>query len=334
LIDPTGKSYDLGKSTGAVTKGNIESECVNGTWTLTLGKTSCKIDIVSNGTCPRCGDGIKNGDEACDRNSNDGCTNPTPICKDDCSGCKASVSSGCANSGIAGKIYKSVSSDTISGATITISYGTTDKSDTSDFGGNYSITGITTSETCSVSYEVSALGYKTSTGNLTLTDGTTITIDFYLTPNSYSDCNQNGIREGIEECDGSDWGNKKDCTSFGFTSGTLKCSEGCTFDTSGCYGTPSVPRCSVASWIYCNPLSDIETIFQAAEASSIYIFGLIASVALLFLAISGVMYITSTGSEERISSSKRILTGTIIGLGIALLAYGLIRTIVAIFKAL
>jgi len=43
----------------------------------------------------------------------------------------------------------------------------------------------------------------------------------------------NGLREGTEQCDGSDLGGET-CISRGFTSGTLKCTAGCMFDTSSC----------------------------------------------------------------------------------------------------
>ena len=61
-----------------------------------------------------------------------------------------------------------------------------------------------------------------------------------------------------------------------------------------------------------------------------YILGLIGSIALLFIIIAGVMYMTSAGNEERISSSKRILSGAVIGLMIALLAYGLLHVIMTV----
>jgi len=44
----------------------------------------------------------------------------------------------------------------------------------------------------------------------------------------------NGVREGAEECDGSDLGGAT-CAALGFNSGgTLACTAGCGFDTSGC----------------------------------------------------------------------------------------------------
>ena len=50
----------------------------------------------------------------------------------------------------------------------------------------------------------------------------------------------NGIREGSEECDGSDFGTET-CGSNGCTGGFLTCTSGCTIDTSTCTGCSCVP---------------------------------------------------------------------------------------------
>jgi len=110
------------------------------------------------------------------------------------------------------------------------------------------------------------------------------------------------------------------------------CSNNC--DTAaGVCAAAVPPRCNPNSWFYCNPLSSINTLSQAAETFLGYVLGLIGSVALLFIVIAGVMYMTSAGSEDRISTSKRILTGAVVGLGIALLAYSLLQVIVTILNA-
>jgi hypothetical protein len=44
----------------------------------------------------------------------------------------------------------------------------------------------------------------------------------------------NNIREGSEQCDGSDLGGQT-CTSLGYSGGTLSCNPDCTFNTSGCW---------------------------------------------------------------------------------------------------
>ena len=89
--------------------------------------------------------------------------------------------------------------------------------------------------------------------------------------------------------------------------------------------------CDPNSWFFCNPLrGTVETIVQAGETMLGYILGLIGSIALLFIIIAGMMYMTSAGNEERISSSKKILTGAVIGLMIALLAYGMLHVIMTV----
>jgi hypothetical protein len=42
-----------------------------------------------------------------------------------------------------------------------------------------------------------------------------------------------GVRSGSEQCDGADVGGAT-CKSFGFFTGSLECTSGCTYDTSGC----------------------------------------------------------------------------------------------------
>jgi NADPH-dependent curcumin reductase CurA len=89
-------------------------------------------------------------------------------------------------------------------------------------------------------------------------------------------------------------------------------------------------KCSEAgAWTYCNPtgvtsLSDAGvTIIQAA-------LGLLGTIALFFLIYAGVTYLTSAGSEEKIKQAKQIITGTIIGIGVALLAFSLLQTVITI----
>jgi hypothetical protein len=44
------------------------------------------------------------------------------------------------------------------------------------------------------------------------------------------------------------------------------------------------------------------------------------------------MYMTSAGNEEKIASSKKILTGAVIGLGIALLAFSLLQVVLSVLN--
>lgn len=98
----------------------------------------------------------------------------------------------------------------------------------------------------------------------------------------------------------------------------------------GVCGTSTISLCDINAWYYCSPLSIIKTFSRAARAFLEYVLGIIGAVALLFIVIAGIMYITSAGNEERITASKRILTGAVMGLGAALLAYSLLWIIVNI----
>ena len=100
----------------------------------------------------------------------------------------------------------------------------------------------------------------------------------------------------------------------------------CNFNTSDCIAA----ACDPDAWFFCNPIPSIGTIVEAGEIMLGYILGLIGSVALLFIIVAGIMYMTSAGNEERISSSKKILSGAVIGLMIALLAYGLLHVIMTV----
>ncbi|MEA1937306.1 MAG: pilin, partial [Patescibacteria group bacterium] len=154
-------------------------------------------------------------------------------------------------------------------------------------------------------------------------------------------CNNDDHKDATEVCDGTDL-DGKDCTDFGCTGGILACVD-CAFDTSGCTGCGAPPpppppppppgptACDPNSWFFCNPLrTNVETLAEGGERIIGYILGLIGSVFLLLIVISGAMYMTSAGNEERIASSKKILTAAVIGLAIALLAYSLLAVIMKV----
>jgi hypothetical protein len=94
---------------------------------------------------------------------------------------------------------------------------------------------------------------------------------------------------------------------------------------------PTGPASSAATGgSYINPIPGIHTLTEAATVMIQAILGLIGTIALLFLIIAGIMYITAAGEEEKIKAAKRIITGTIVGLGIALLAFSFLQVIVDI----
>ena len=91
--------------------------------------------------------------------------------------------------------------------------------------------------------------------------------------------------------------------------------------------------CDPNASFFCNPLrQSVETLVEGGEKMIGYILGLIGSVALLLVIIAGIMYMTSAGNEEKIASSKKILTGAVIGLGIALLAFSLLQVLLSVLN--
>jgi hypothetical protein len=143
-------------------------------------------------------------------------------------------------------------------------------------------------------------------------------------------CNNNGTIDAGEQCDGAALGGET-CVSRGFTGGSLSCSS-CVFNMSACTGGGGGggSGCDNKVWFFCNPLrGTIEDIFQAGETLIGYVLGLIGSIALLLIIIAGVMYMTSMGNEEKITTSKKIVTGAVIGLAIALLSYSLLQLVLS-----
>lgn len=59
-----------------------------------------------------------------------------------------------------------------------------------------------------------------------------------------------------------------------------------------------------------------------------YLMGLVGVIAVLMLIWGGVMYMTSAGNEEKINTAKKIITGAIIGLVVALLAYLIVDQVI------
>jgi uncharacterized membrane protein len=96
----------------------------------------------------------------------------------------------------------------------------------------------------------------------------------------------------------------------------------------------SAARCDPSSWKYCNPLEGTIENFEEAGTKSVQaLLGLIGTVALLLFIIAGITYMTAAGDEEKVKNAKKIVTGTIVGLGIALIAYSLLVTITEIMGA-
>jgi len=72
-----------------------------------------------------------------------------------------------------------------------------------------------------------------------------------------------------------------------------------------------------------------ETIFTIIT----FFAGLLASLAILFIVIAGILYITSSGDSGRVDRAKQMLTYAIIGLIVALLAWVIVQSIAAALGA-
>lgn len=101
------------------------------------------------------------------------------------------------------------------------------------------------------------------------------------------------------------------------------------FSNVGC----TMAVCDPNTSFFCNTLEGtVDNIFEGGEKMIGYILGIIGSVTLLLIIIAGIMYITSAGNEEKIALSKKIITGAVVGLGIALLAFSLLQVILSVLN--
>lgn len=64
-----------------------------------------------------------------------------------------------------------------------------------------------------------------------------------------------------------------------------------------------------------------------------YALGFLAALAILVIVISGILYITSSGDQDRVDAAKKWLLYAIIGLVIALLGYVIVRVVSAMVGA-
>ncbi len=86
--------------------------------------------------------------------------------------------------------------------------------------------------------------------------------------------------------------------------------------------------CGPAVGIPCNPLEGkVSTLSDAVIVVTLYLLSLIGLVALFFIVFSGIKYMFSIGDEEKMKSAKSALSSAILGLTIALMAYGILSVI-------
>ena len=72
----------------------------------------------------------------------------------------------------------------------------------------------------------------------------------------------------------------------------------------------------------------IKTLPEVITRAINWIAGLVALIAVIMVLISGVLWITAGGSEERAKSARRFLVGGLAGLAVALGAWALVKVVV------
>lgn len=89
-------------------------------------------------------------------------------------------------------------------------------------------------------------GLGFASGNLTCTDGCALDTSGCV-PNPASTCG-NGVKQGVEQCDGADLDGAT-CASLGYTlGGALSCTSGCGYDTLGCDSQASPATGQTTCW--------------------------------------------------------------------------------------
>jgi hypothetical protein len=114
----------------------------------------------------------------------------------------------------------------------------------------------------------------------------------------------------------------------------LTSQKACTCDNTADAPAPSIATCDTNAWLFCNPLKGtIDNIMDAGTKSAQALLGLIGTIALLFLVIAGITYMTAAGDEEKIKSAKKIITGTVIGFGLTLISFSLLQAVLKILDS-
>lgn len=84
-----------------------------------------------------------------------------------------------------------------------------------------------------------------------------------------------------------------------------------------------VADCRIVKGLFC-PITAYTETTKVIIVIIQYLFSVIALLCLLFMVIAGIKYITSAGSEERITSAKNSMTSAAYGLIVAVMAYAIL----------
>ena len=85
--------------------------------------------------------------------------------------------------------------------------------------------------------------------------------------------------------------------------------------------------------IPCNPLEGtISDLPEAIIVVTLYLLSIIGLVTLLFIVFAGIKYMSSAGDEEKMKSAKSTFHSAVLGLTVALMAYGILSVINSILN--
>ncbi len=85
-----------------------------------------------------------------------------------------------------------------------------------------------------------------------------------------------------------------------------------------------------AQGVVFDPTTSYNTVNEIVEAVSNYFLSFVAGLAILFLIIGGIYYLTAFGDDKRMEEGKKIITYTVYGLVIILISYSVVTTLNAI----
>lgn len=111
------------------------------------------------------------------------------------------------------------------------------------------------------------------------------------------------------------------CISSTYGGKIIDCSTNtlCQNSTASTSTTTATPSTAGSTTTFPNPIG-FSTVADLLNALLDNLMGIIAFIAVIFIVIGGIMYMSSAGDEKRVTKAKSIWTGAVIGLAIALAA--------------
>jgi type IV secretory pathway VirB2 component (pilin) len=91
----------------------------------------------------------------------------------------------------------------------------------------------------------------------------------------------------------------------------------------------ALPSLALAQTTFTNPLK-FSTITEVLTSLLSFLQGAVVTVAIVFIVIGGILYMTSAGNEKRITTAKNCWTGAVIGLAIVLAGPSLLKDVMTV----